>query len=223
MSTTHPWPLIATSFSESLLTPKLMELDVFTAVVRPPKSASAYEMLLRSYEMPLLVYKVGDNFDLPAHPATNATEALSNWLGLGLDATVALVGLAPSARQFWRDRPSAPIKPEKAGRLIRLHTAVGLLVGHIGSAQARSRLQAQGWLDGQLDDAGLRALEAWVGDIVAPTDFIPPPFLSAGKSKRQLRKMVTSPKAELAMQAAERQKRVVRGEAGPSHGDHDRA
>ncbi|GAA2165135.1 hypothetical protein [Pedococcus bigeumensis] len=114
----------------------------------------------------------------PKHPGTQALEQLQSWLALPLDDIVAVVGLSPSTRQFWRNNPSAPVRPAKAGRLLRFRTAVGLLVGDIGLDRARHLLHSEGWLT-PLDEAQLVALEARVREQLSPGPLTAPPALAA--------------------------------------------
>ena len=119
------------------------------------------------------------------HPATAATAELAGWLQMSLDAVVELVGLAASTRAHWRNNPTAPVRPSKSGRLLRLHTAVGLLVGEQGLERARAELYAGGWLTGPLDEARLADLEAHVRDVLLPNGLQPPAYLAAGGLSRE--------------------------------------
>lgn len=213
---------IATPLSAGRRTSRMFEVKDFTPVLRPLIKESAYDLLVRSYDESLCLYAVDEHLDSPPHPATIATAELSEWLGIGLDAAVSLVGLAASSRQYWRENPEAPIRPGKAGRLMRLHTAVGLLVGAVGVPQAQARLRSGRWLDSAIDDDQLIALEQWVGNIVDPTDFSAPAFLQSPRSKRELRRVVASPKTDLSMQARERQNTAKREGAdfSPGAADH---
>ncbi|MDN4172605.1 hypothetical protein QWY28_06600 [Nocardioides sp. SOB77] len=122
----------------------------------------------------------GPNQAEKTHPATAATEALAEWLQTSLDSVVALVGISPSTRAHWRKNPDAPIRPSKSGRLLRLHSAVGLLVGELGLERARAKLIADNWLSTPLDDQRLSALEATVRDALLPDGLQPPAYLLGG-------------------------------------------
>ncbi len=111
------------------------------------------------------------------HPATSATAELAGWLQMPLDAVVELAGLASSTRAHWRNNPTAPVRPSKSGRLLRLHTAVGLLVGEQGPDRARATLHAGGWLTKPLDESRLADLEAYVRDVLLPEGLQPPAYL----------------------------------------------
>ena len=118
------------------------------------------------------------------HPATAATDALSEWLQMPLDAVVALVGLGPSTRAHWRKKPDAPVRPTKSGRLLRLHSAVGLLVGELGLERARAKLLTENWLTDVLDEQRLSELEAVVRDALLPDGLQPPAYLLGGGLSR---------------------------------------
>ena len=118
------------------------------------------------------------------HPATTATDALGEWLQMSLDSVVALVGLSPSTRAHWRNNPKAPVRPTKSGRLLRLHSAVGLLVGNLGLERARARLLTEGWLSEPLDEQRLAVLEAEVRDVHLPGGLQPPAYLLEGGLSR---------------------------------------
>lgn len=118
------------------------------------------------------------------HPGTEALDQLQDWLALPLDEIVAVVGLSGSTRQFWRNNPTAVVRPSKAGRLLRFRTAVGLLVGSIGLERARHVLHDEGWLR-PLDEVRLVALEARVREQLSPGPLLAPPGLE-GLSREQL-------------------------------------
>ncbi len=120
------------------------------------------------------------------HPGTIALRELQEWTGLGLDALVALVGLAPSTRAYWRNNPTAPVRPTKAGRLLRLRSAVGLLVGDAGLETARLILRSEGWLDEALDDGRLGELELRVRQVLLPEGLKPPAHVPTGLSREEL-------------------------------------
>jgi len=115
-----------------------------------------------------------------SHPATTATDSLAEWLQMSLDSVIALVGLSPSTRAHWRYNPKAPVRPSKSGRLLRLHSAVGLLVGSLGLERARAKLLTEGWLSEPLDEQRLAALEAAVRDVHLPGGLQPPDYLLEG-------------------------------------------
>ncbi len=118
------------------------------------------------------------------HPATAATEALAGWLQMSLDSVVAIVGLSSSTRAHWRNNPEAPVRPTKSGRLLRLHSAVGLLVGNLGPERARAKLLNENWLSEPLDEHRLAALEAAVRDVHLPDGLQPPAYLLEGGLSR---------------------------------------
>lgn len=118
----------------------------------------------------------GDVAVRQVHPGTEALDQLQEWLGLPLDGIVAVVGLSGSTRQFWRNNPTAAVRPSKAGRLLRFRTAVGLLVGSVGLEQARHMLHSEGWLQ-PLDETRLVALEARVREQLSPGPLVAPPGL----------------------------------------------
>lgn len=119
-----------------------------------------------------------------AHPATAATDALAEWLQMSLDSVVALVGLSSSTRAHWRNKPDAPVRPTKSGRLLRLHSAVGLLVGNLGLERARAKLHNENWLSEPLDEQRLAALEAEVRDVHLPGGLEAPAYLLGGGLSR---------------------------------------
>ena len=135
-------------------------------------------------------------------PWEAALDDLQGWLGLSLDELVRLVGLSPSTRAWWRQHPDAPIRPTKAGRLLRFRTAVGLLVGELGLEAARSKLHESGWLTHQLDEQRLATLEADVQHVVSG-ELDAPPALTAGLSRAQLVAALADVEPELAQQRSE--------------------
>lgn len=136
------------------------------------------------------------------HPGTAALDDLQAWLSLPLDELVRLVGLSPSARAWWRQHPDAPVRPAKAGRLLRFRTAVGLLVGELGMEAARSKLHKGGWLKDHLDEQRLATLESAVQDSLSG-ELKAPPALTAGLSRAQLAAAVDGVEDELAQQRSE--------------------
>lgn len=118
------------------------------------------------------------------HPATAATDALADWLQTSLDAVVGIVGLSSSTRAHWRNNPDAPVRPTKSGRLLRLHSAVGLLVGNLGLERARAKLLNENWLSEPLNEQRLAALEAEVRDVHLPGGLQPPAYLLGGGLSR---------------------------------------
>jgi len=136
------------------------------------------------------------------HPGTAALEELRTWLALPLDTIVELVELSPSARAWWRSHPTSPVRPNKAGRLLRFRAAVGLLVGRMGAEAARQRLRAGGWLVGRLTDARLAELEALVHQELVP-EFTLPAHLAAGLTAPAL-EALRNPAADLEQQRDER-------------------
>jgi hypothetical protein len=111
------------------------------------------------------------------HPGTRALAELQGWLNLPLDQLVELAGLSASTRAFWRGNPTAPIRPGKTGRLLRLRAAVGLLVGSIGLTASRALLHREGWLDEPFDESRLVALEARVQQQLIPGGLVAPAHL----------------------------------------------
>ncbi len=126
----------------------------------------------------------GPNQPETVHPATAATDALAEWLQMSLDSVVAIVGLSSSTRAHWRNNPNAPVRPTKSGRLLRLHSAVGLLVGNLGLERARAKLLNENWLSEPLDEHRLAALEAEVRDLHLPGGLQPPAYLLEGGLSR---------------------------------------
>lgn len=141
------------------------------------------------------------------HPGTVAVRELGQWLDMPLDNVVKLVGLSPSTRQWWREHPDAPLRPGKAGRLMRLRTAVGLLVGAVGAAEARALLVREHWLDALLDDTRLRVLEAGVRGVLRPSGLTLPAGvadrLASGLTPERLRRL-SDPTADLEQQERDR-------------------
>lgn len=135
------------------------------------------------------------------HPGTEALDQLQEWLGMPLDDIVAVVGLSPSTRAFWRRNPAAAVRPGKAGRLLRFRTSVGLLVGTVGAEQARHVMHDEGWLE-PLDEARLVAFEARVRRQLAPGPRVAPAGL-AGLSRAQLLGAVTDRDEEVAQRRLE--------------------
>lgn len=140
------------------------------------------------------------------HPATAAVNDLRSWLNLPLDTLVACVGLSPSVRQFWRQYPESSVR-DKTGRLLRLHTAVGLLVGAVGADHARSALSSEGWLAQPLDDSRLVQLEARIRGILRPGPLTMPAHLAGGLTA-ELLAQVSDPAGDLAQQHDERARRT---------------
>lgn len=135
------------------------------------------------------------------HSGTEALDQLQKWLGLPLDDIVTVVGLSPSTRQFWRNNPSAAVRPGKAGRLLRFRTSVGLLVGAVGAEQARHVMHDEGWLE-PLDEARLVAFEARVRRQLAPEPRTAPAGLAA-LSREQLLGAVMGRGGEVAQRRLE--------------------
>ncbi|SHG16960.1 hypothetical protein SAMN05443575_1564 [Jatrophihabitans endophyticus] len=75
------------------------------------------------------------------HPAAIAARDLSRWLLATKADVVASVGLAESSLAYWRNVPTAEVKPNKAGLLLRLHAIIGLLVAQYGDQTVRAWLQ----------------------------------------------------------------------------------
>ena len=148
--------------------------------------------------------------DLPEvsddHPGTAALRDLERWLGMGLDAIVRLASLSPSTRAFWRENPTAPIRPNKAGRLLRLHAAVGLLVGEVGLEHANRALRGEGWLAEPFDEDRLVRLEVRVRQALLPEGLQPPAYLDhGGLTRKELRaRALADPEDEKAQLAVER-------------------
>lgn len=126
------------------------------------------------------------------HPGTVALEELQAWLAMSLDDIVSVVGLSPSTRQFWRNNPGAPVRPAKAGRLLRFRTAVGLLVGSLGLEPARHVLRSEGWLV-PLDEERLVALEGRVREHLAPEPLAAPPSLATLTREQLLARVSPGP------------------------------
>lgn len=191
-----------------------------TPVTAPPGRSEPYEALLATLAGPsgwTLVHRnatalitgatvteqrPGTLSGPAVHPGTAALDDLQGWLSLSLDELVRLVGLSPSARAWWRQHPDAPVRPNKAGRLLRFHTAVGLLVGELGPEAARSKLHEGGCLTGHLDEQRLATLEAAVQDVVSG-ELQAPPALTAGLSRAQLAAALANVEDELAQQRSE--------------------
>lgn len=142
-----------------------------------------------------------------AHPCTTALVDLRSWLDLPLDDLVSLAGLSPSSRQYWRENPDAPVRPGKAGRLLRLHAAVGLLVGSVGLDEAQAALRREGWLDERLDSTRLASLEDHIRRIVRPSGLSMPAHLAGGLTP-ELLAQVADPDDELLQQDSERPRRM---------------
>ncbi|GAA1477098.1 hypothetical protein GCM10009623_15440 [Nocardioides aestuarii] len=139
--------------------------------------------------------------DRCVHPGTEALDQLQGWLNMPLDDIVAVVGLSPSTRAFWRRNPTAAVRPGKAGRLLRFRTSVGLLVGAVGAEEARHVLHDERWLE-PLDEARLVALEARVRRQLAPEPPIAPAGL-ANLSRQQLLAAVTDRDGEVVQRQLE--------------------
>lgn len=145
--------------------------------------------------------------DGPAeHPGNIALRDLQGWLGMPLDTLVGLAGLSASTRAFWRNNPTAPIRPSKTGRFLRLHTAIGLLVGNQGVEKARLTLRGEGWLSEVFDERRLIELETRVRNELMPDALQPPAYLSrGGLTRKQLRaRMLADAGNERAQQDLER-------------------
>lgn len=139
------------------------------------------------------------------HPGTIALRDLQEWLDMPLDSIVGLAGLGASTRAFWRNNPTAPVRPSKTGRFLRLHTAIGLLVGAQGVERARLTLRGEGWLSHDLDERRLTGLEARVRNELMPEGLNAPAYMSqGGLTRRQLRAhMLANTDNEQAQQALE--------------------
>jgi hypothetical protein len=94
------------------------------------------------------------------HQCVTACRDLAGWLNIAATAVPALVGLADSTYHWWRTHPDATVRPGKAGRLLRLHSLLELLVSHLGADQARAWMVQHALPGRVLDEDGLRALEA---------------------------------------------------------------
>lgn len=149
------------------------------------------------------------------HPGNIALRDLQGWLGMPLDAIVGLAGLSASTRAFWRNNPAAPIRPSKTGRFLRLHTAIGLLVGEQGVEKARLTLRGEGWLAEAFDERRLIELETRVRNELMPDGLQAPAYLSrGGLTRKQLRaRMLADLGDERAQQDLEREITRVQ----PSH------
>lgn len=125
------------------------------------------------------------------HPGTLALRDLQGWTNMPLDAIVNLAGLSPSLRSYWRQHPTSPVRPSQGGRLLRLHTAVGLIIGELGLDQARAVLHSEGWLAGQYEERRLVQLESRVRESLMPGGLQPPAYLAgSGLARDQLRARV---------------------------------
>ena len=147
------------------------------------------------------------------HPGTQALEQLQTWLSMPLGDILSIVGLSVSTRQFWRNNPTAPVRPAKAGRILRFRTAVGLLVGQVGPERARHLLHSEGWLK-PLDEVRLVALEARVRDQLAPEPLTAPAALAA-LTPAQLLAAVASSGDEAAQRVLESSRDVVPAASAP--------
>ncbi len=191
-----------------------------TPVTAPPGRSEPYEALLSTFAglsgwtlvhrnttasvtgATVAEQRLGTWSGPSVHPGTVALDDLQGWLSLSLDELVRLVGLSPSARAWWRQHPDAPVRPNKAGRLLRFRTAVGLLVGELGPDATRSKLHEGGCLSGQLDEQRLAALEAAVQEVVSG-ELQAPPALTAGLSRTQLAAALADVGDELVQQRSE--------------------
>ncbi|GAA4885059.1 hypothetical protein GCM10025788_26450 [Serinicoccus chungangensis] len=136
------------------------------------------------------------------HPGTAALEELQGWLGLSLDELVRIVGLSPSTRAWWRQHPDAPVRPNKAGRLLRFRTAVGLLIGELGLQKGRAKLHEGGWLSGRLDDRRLGGLELAVQQLISGE--LQAPNALTGLTRDELIAAVSDVEDELVQQTHEK-------------------
>jgi hypothetical protein len=71
------------------------------------------------------------------HPGVEAASQLAQWLREPVASVMNLAGLSESTYHWWRANPTAEVKPGKAGRLLRLHAVVGLLVRRYGVNEVR--------------------------------------------------------------------------------------
>ena len=76
------------------------------------------------------------------HPGVVAADDLMEWLGLTIGSTMALAGLSEPTYHWWQKRPDSEIKPNKGGRLLRLHSVLGYLVAQYGPEPVRAWLMA---------------------------------------------------------------------------------
>jgi len=162
--------------------------DVVFALLGPVDDPAARQLVaLTMVEEPF-----HDDVEAPAeHPGTTALRDLQAWINMPLDAIVTLAGLSPSIRSYWRQHPTAPVRPTQGGRLLRLHTAVGLIVGEIGLEQARSVLHNEGWLTGTYDEKRIVQLEVRLREVLLPEGLQPPAYLTGGGlTREQLRARV---------------------------------
>ncbi|WAX55542.1 hypothetical protein M6B22_13430 [Jatrophihabitans cynanchi] len=83
----------------------------------------------------------------PPHPGVVATRELVSWLARPQAEILQLVGLAESTVAYWRNTPTAEMKPNKGGRLLRLHAVVGLLVEHFGVDAVRRWMREHSYFD----------------------------------------------------------------------------
>lgn len=182
-------PLVSEPASEALQALLRLSADV---IARVTSELDRDRHLRRTLAAPVLVAPrvatspFPDAPSSPAkHPGVQALEQLQDWLGLPLADILSVVRLSPSTRQFWRNNPRAPVRPDKAGRLLRFRTAVGLLVGALGLERARHALHSEGWLK-PLDEARLVAFEARVREQLTSGHVTAPDGLAALTEKQLL-------------------------------------
>lgn len=148
------------------------------------------------------------------HPGTEALRQLQEWLNLPLDHIAQLAGLAPSTRAYWRNNPTAPIRPGKTGRLLRFRTSLGLLVAEVGVEAARDGLHSQGWLDQRMDEPRLAAFEAWVHRQLTPEGLVAPEYLRRGLSREELRVRALRSVNDEAVQLTKDREKVIQLRSG---------
>lgn len=181
-----------------------------TPLIRPKQRSDAFDALLRVAVIGSQTYWVEESAE---HPGTTAVAELRDWLDLSMDAVVSLVGLAPSTRAFWRNKPDSPIRNSGTKRLLRFRTAVGLLVGALGRDEARVRLTSSGWLERVSDMQGVAAFEAWVHNEIEPEPLTAPAHL-ASLTREQLEALAVVPDREFQRQDRERPRLTTNGSVG---------
>ena len=174
-----------------------------TPVTRPAVKSETFEALVGLFNARLQAYSAHP--DPVSHPGTEALRQMQEWLNLPLDRIVQVAGLGPSTRAYWRSHPTAPIRRGKTGRLLRLRSAVGLLVGTLGPERARALLHAEGWLGEPMDESRLAALEARVREQFVPGGLRPPAQLVGLSREERRARALRGTQDDLDQQSRERE------------------